>query len=68
MLSQEGGAFGGNGRGTPTSSVLTLIEQGLSIKSIQDKTGISRATYFRLKKIVVTNRLTRLYGKLKYST
>jgi DNA invertase Pin-like site-specific DNA recombinase len=33
-----------------TSSVLSLIEQGLSIKSIQDKTGISRATYFRLKK------------------
>ncbi|EAP9254204.1 recombinase family protein [Salmonella enterica] len=33
-----------------TSSVLSLIEQGDSVKSIQDKTGISRATYFRLKK------------------
>ncbi|EIS5430155.1 recombinase family protein [Salmonella enterica] len=33
-----------------TSSVLSLIEQEDSVKSIQDKTGISRATYFRLKK------------------
>ncbi len=32
------------------SSTLYLIKQGLSVKFVQEKTGISRATYFRLKR------------------
>ncbi|MFA3777117.1 recombinase family protein [Yersinia sp. 1652 StPb PI] len=33
-----------------TSSAQALIRQGLSFKAVQEKTGISRATYFRLKR------------------
>lgn len=33
-----------------TSSAQTLIRQGLSFKAVQEETGISRATYFRLKR------------------
>ncbi|WP_230513995.1 recombinase family protein [Limnobaculum parvum] len=33
-----------------TSSAQALIKQELSFKAVQKKTGISRATYFRLKR------------------
>lgn len=33
-----------------TFSALDLIRQGQSLKVVAEKTGISRATYFRLKK------------------
>ncbi|MFC0139530.1 recombinase family protein [Erwinia mallotivora] len=33
-----------------TFSALDLIRQGQSLKAVTEKTGISRATYFRLKK------------------
>ncbi|MDQ9127703.1 recombinase family protein [Serratia fonticola] len=35
-----------------TPSALALIRQGFSSKTVQEKTGISRATYFRLKRTV----------------
>lgn len=33
-----------------TASALTLIQQGLPFKAESEKTGISRPTYFRLKR------------------
>ncbi|MBD8145855.1 recombinase family protein [Pantoea agglomerans] len=33
-----------------TASALTLIKQGASFKAVSEKTGISRPTYFRLKR------------------
>ncbi|WP_208598150.1 recombinase family protein [Kosakonia oryziphila] len=37
-----------------TASSLTLIQQGLSFKAVSEKTGISRPTYFRLKRRLFT--------------
>lgn len=33
-----------------TSSALALMKEGFTLKAIREKTGISRATYFRIKK------------------
>ncbi|WP_332066262.1 recombinase family protein [Bartonella sp. CB189] len=40
-----------------TKIALSLMEQGLSLKIIKEKTGISRATYFRLKRRIYANNL-----------
>ena len=37
-----------------TASALTLIRQGVSFKAVSEKTGISRSTYFRLKRRLFT--------------
>jgi len=51
-LAMASGVLFGRKPHPATPLALTLIRQGVSFKAISEKTGISRPTYFRLKKRV----------------
>lgn len=38
-----------------TTSAMTLIQQGLPFKVVSERTGISRPTYFRIKKRLMSS-------------